>query len=280
MLVRAGLPLAVLALTALSAAMPASAALVDVVNGIRMQGCGGQPAAGEAVRGDPALDTAARAWSRGSSLEAALERNGYPAARSTSIEIAGTRDEAAIREFLAAGYCDAVNDPALAAAGEYRRGNRSWLVLVESASTEALADEQAVAERVLALVNAARAEARLCGRSRYAAAGPLTLSAPLSSAAAAHAADMARRGSIGHTGSDGSEAGDRVTRTRYAWRAVGENVAAGQRTPATVVADWLASPTHCANIMTPQFTEMGIAFAFGSRSRSGVYWAQVLAAPR
>src|SRR5690606_921209 len=125
-------------------AAPASAALVDVVNGIRLHGCGGQPAAAAQVRGDPALNTAARAWSRGSSLEAALERNGYAAARSTSIQIAGTRDEAAIRQFLAERYCAAVNDPALAAAGEYRRGTRSWLVLVESASTEALADEQAV----------------------------------------------------------------------------------------------------------------------------------------
>lgn len=47
-------------------------------------------------------------------------------------------------------------------------------------------------------------------------------------AAAAHAADMAARGFVGHDGSDGSEAGDRVN-PGYRWRSVGENVAAGQR---------------------------------------------------
>ncbi len=271
---------AVVGALGLLACAQASADLVDLVNDIRWAGCGATPAAGAPLRRDPALDDAARSWARGSSLEAALERNGYPAAKTTSIQIDGTADDDAIRRFLSERYCAAVNDGALATAGEFRRGRRSWLVLAAPLSTAALEDAESVRRRVLDLVNAARAERRRCGREPFAPAPPLELSEALNSAAAAHARDMAARGSIGHTGSDGSEAAERVTRAGYAWRAVGENVAAGQTSPETVVAEWLDSPSHCTNIMASQFTEMGVAFALGTRSRAGVYWTQVFAAPR
>ena len=61
------------------------------------------------------------------------------------------------------------------------------------------------------------------------------------------------------------------------WRTVGENVATGQSTPEQVVAEWLDSPRHCANIMDADFTEMGVAVASNA---SGVYWAQVFGAPQ
>jgi uncharacterized protein YkwD len=47
-----------------------------------------------------------------------------------------------------------------------------------------------------------------------------------------------------------------------------------------VVQGWLDSPDHCENIMDPRFTEMGIAYAPGQVSRRGLYWVQLLAAPR
>ena len=46
-----------------------------------------------------------------------------------------------------------------------------------------------------------------------------------------------------------------------------------------VVQGWLDSPGHCENIMDPRFAEMGIAYAAGHAKR-GLYWVQVLAAPR
>jgi uncharacterized protein YkwD len=44
-----------------------------------------------------------------------------------------------------------------------------------------------------------------------------------------------------------------------------------------VIAEWLDSPRHCANIMSADFTEMGVAVAASS---DGVYWAQAFGAPR
>jgi uncharacterized protein YkwD len=43
---------------------------------------------------------------------------------------------------------------------------------------------------------------------------------------------------------------------------------------------WLASPGHCENIMSPRFSEMGIAWVVDPKSTSGVYWAQVFGTRR
>ena len=55
---------------------------------------------------------------------------------------------------------------------------------------------------------------------------------------------------------------------------VGENIAAGQGEPADVVAGWLASPGHCANIMSPDFAEMGAAYALRPGSTRAIWWTQ------
>jgi len=45
-------------------------------------------------------------------------------------------------------------------------------------------------------------------------------------------------------------------------------------TPEEAVAGWLQSPHHCENLMTPRFTEMGVAFAVNPATDAGVYWTQ------
>jgi uncharacterized protein YkwD len=91
---------------------------------------------------------------------------------------------------------------------------------------------------------------------------------------------MARLDQIEHKARDGSSVGDRVSRTGYERRLVGENLAGGPSTAAEVVQGWLDSPPHCANIMDSRFLDMGVAYAVNPRSRFGVYWVQVFAAPR
>ncbi len=90
---------------------------------------------------------------------------------------------------------------------------------------------------------------------------------------------MARHSNMAHTGSDGSTPADRATRAGYRWRSVGENIAAGQTTPEAAVESWLKSPPHCANLMAPQFTEMGVAYSVDTASKAGIYWAQLLGTP-
>jgi uncharacterized protein YkwD len=196
--------------------------------------------------------------------------------------VSGSRDDAAIRGALAGRYCEDVNDPRLEELGVHQSGNDTWIVMASRTEMPfaALQDPAAVAQRVLELVNAARAEERRCGRDRFAAAGPLSMSTMLTAAASLHSLDMAARGLLGHEGSDGSTSGERVTRAGYEWQGSGENVAAGQPDAASAVEAWLESPGHCATLMEPRFTETGIAFALAPGKNPSVYWTQVFAAPR
>lgn len=91
---------------------------------------------------------------------------------------------------------------------------------------------------------------------------------------------MAVNSYMDHTGRDGSSPADRISRTGYKWRMVGENLASGIMTPEETVAGWLQSPHHCENLMTRRFTEMGVAFAVNPATDAGVYWTQTFGTPR
>lgn len=141
-------------------------------------------------------------------------------------------------------------------------------------------ESQAASARVLQLVNEARAERRRCGWKRFDAVPPLASSDALNRAALTHARDMADRQELSHAGGDGSTPGDRAMRAGFAWRAVGENIASGQSSAEQVVADWLNSAHHCANLMDPDYSEMGVGFAVASKGEARIYWSQVFATPR
>lgn len=123
-------------------------------------------------------------------------------------------------------------------------------------------------ENLLALVNRARAEARTCGERQYDAVPSLTTNAALQAAAQGHAADLAARNELSHTGANGSKLSDRVKQQGYTYRRVGENVIRSPFGVQSAMKSWLKSPGHCANIMAPDFTEFGAAF-------EGLYGVQV-----
>lgn len=129
-------------------------------------------------------------------------------------------------------------------------------------------------QEVVALVNEARAQARTCGTTSHPAAAPLTVNAHLTVSARAHSADMAARDYLSHTGRDGSLPWDRMRSAGYSYRAAGENIAAGQPSPATVMTAWLGSSGHCANIMSPTFTEIGVGHSQQGGTRYSHYWTQ------
>jgi uncharacterized protein YkwD len=222
------------------------------LNALRAEGCADAiPANSDLAPSEP-LNGVARELAVDGQLSGALERTGYPAASSVAVYMK---------------------------VGIYRSGDEMWIVLAAPMDLPAVADAATVATHVLELVNAARANARQCGDRQFAAVPPLTLSSVLTDVALAHAQDMARQRVMDHRGSDGSQPSERVARAGYNWQATGENVAAGQPDADTVVAGWLDSPGHCVNIMAPQFTEMGVAFAL-TKGNPPIYWAQVFAAPR
>ncbi len=109
--------------------------------------------------------------------------------------------------------------------------------------------------RVVALLNAERAKAGL---------GPLSLSPALGAVAHAYACEIAGRGGdIGHVGSDGSTLRERVQRGGVTASTVAENNAAGQTSATEVVAAWMASPHHRANMLRAGVTDVGLGQADG-----------------
>jgi len=76
----------------------------------------------------------------------------------------------------------------------------------------------------------------------------------------------------------GTRLADRAEQFGYEYLVIGENLAAGQTTAAQVLGDWMASERHRANILTPDFTELGVGVRTGGRY--GTYWVQEFGRPR
>ncbi|MBB4893693.1 uncharacterized protein YkwD [Streptomyces olivoverticillatus] len=169
-----------------------------------------------------------------------------------------TSDARARGPLVSAAY----SDVGVAHATDPRTGTTFWTaVWARPLTADGLASTTA---EVLALTNAERASAGL---------PPLSPDTRLSAAAQAHSTDMAVRDFYSHTSPEGREPWDRAAAAGCPHRAIGENIACGQRSPSEVVEGWMNSPGHRANILKPDFTHLGIGFAGGGRA--GTYWTQL-----
>lgn len=270
------LPLACLALRP----APALANAIAAINDARSTYCG-LPRSHPLLIESPRLDETARLLARGESLEAAELRAGYRAVRSVQIRISGAAGDTAIERLVGSRFCGQIADPRLQHIGAYGRSQSGlWIVAAQPLTVPAQRDAAAVSRIVLELTNQARAHPRTCGSQRFASAPPLSLAPALTRAASVHARDMAAHDFFSHVGSDGSTPGDRATRAGYDWSMVGENIASGVRTPQEVVAGWLESPDHCANIMMAGFRQMGVAFAVRPENARVIVWTEDFGARR
>ena len=104
-------------------------------------------------------------------------------------------------------------------------------------------------------------------------AAAVRLCAPLNAAATKHSADMASRGYFDHTGLDGRDPSDRATAEGYG-SGVGENIAAGYDSVADVMAGWIDSPGHYANLINADYRVVGFGRVSVPDSPYGVYWTQ------
>jgi uncharacterized protein YkwD len=273
------LVMAAAACTGIPSPADASPALVNALNAVRANGCGGRSGAAPRLQENAQLTQAAKHAGR-LPLQDALAKTGYRASRSALIRVQSDPGAMSVADVVAGSSCAYLAEPGFREIGVHQQLRETWIILAAPFSPPAAEASNTVAKRVLELVNEARTQARACGDKRFAAAGRLKLNATLSKTSLAHAADMAQHGNMAHTGSDGSTPADRATRAGYRWRSVGENVAAGQTTPEAAVESWIKSPPHCANLMAPHFTEMGVAYSVDRASKAGIYWAQLFGTPR
>ncbi|AUM70712.1 CAP domain-containing protein [Pseudomonas fluorescens] len=212
-------------------------------------------------------------------LRETLKDAGYQAQAVRSIRLTDARDAEEAFDMLADEHCAALLDDQYADIGVNRVGDEWRVVLAQPMGGTRMGDAGSADKTLLAQVNAARARPRMCGGQRFAAARPLSWNAALGAAAQGHSRSMARENYFAHRDPDGRSTSDRAKSAGFRGRKLGENIAAGQRSPSQALHDWLASPGHCANLMNPMFTQMGAASASDSHSDAGVYWTMVLGAP-
>jgi uncharacterized protein YkwD len=135
--------------------------------------------------------------------------------------------------------------------------------------TTAPTGNAAMEAQVVDLVNVERAKA---------GCGAVDSDDRLQAAARGHSADMAARNYFSHTTPEGVEFATRITAAGYAWRGAGENIAKGYRTPEAVMAGWMNSAGHKANILNCGFRDLGVGVA--ADSGGTLLWTQDFGTPR
>ncbi len=124
--------------------------------------------------------------------------------------------------------------------------------------TGTAADKSQFATQVITLVNQERAKQGL---------KPLSGDAALNKMALAKAQDMSQGNYFSHTSPTYGSPFDMMKQFGISYRYAGENIAMGQKTPTEVVKAWMNSEGHRANILSPNFTLIGVGYYNG-------YWAQ------
>jgi uncharacterized protein YkwD len=145
----------------------------------------------------------------------------------------------------------------------------------------AVADSPAQA---LAKLNDYRAAGARCGSAgNFPSTGALQWQGTLAQVAASRGRALAPSGGSGGSGGSAAALGDdhltaRLLDAGYPAQSAAENRAAGPTRLALVVADWVRNPASCARLMSPSYTEAGLAC---QRAADGsAHWVLVLAKPR
>ena len=101
----------------------------------------------------------------------------------------------------------------------------------------------------------------------------MTLDSKISSVARTKSKDMADNNYFAHQSPTYASTGDMLRKSGINWSAWGENIASGQRTPEAVVTAWMNSPGHKANIMSTNFSKIGVGYV--TNSNGTPYWTQM-----
>ncbi|SET49861.1 CAP domain-containing protein [Paenibacillus sp. NFR01] len=113
-------------------------------------------------------------------------------------------------------------------------------------------------QQIVSLVNKERAAAGL---------KPVAGLDSLNKVAEAKATDMRANNYFSHTSPTYGSPFDMMASFGITYRAAGENIAMGQKTPQEVMTAWMNSAGHRANILSPNFNYIGVGF-------DNNYWVQ------
>ncbi|WP_438318833.1 CAP domain-containing protein [Sporosarcina sp. FA9] len=118
----------------------------------------------------------------------------------------------------------------------------------------------AIENAVLSLTNIERKNAGLSA---------LQVDSKLMNSARQKSTDMATKNYFSHTSPTYGSPFDQMKANGVTYKSAAENIAAGQVSAEEVVKAWMESPGHRQNILTADFTHIGIGF-----DQNGNYWTQ------
>ena len=123
--------------------------------------------------------------------------------------------------------------------------------------------DMSVANQILSIVNKERAANGLPA---------LTLDTQLCTAAQAKAEDMKAKNYFSHTSPTYGSPFEMMKKFGISYRAAGENIAKGQKTPQAVMSAWMNSDGHRKNILGKSYTQLGVGYVYNNGSP---YWVQL-----
>lgn len=125
-------------------------------------------------------------------------------------------------------------------------------------------EESTTEQEILKLVNAERSKQGL---------SPLTLDWELSRVAKFKSEDMRDNNYFSHTSPTYGSPFQMMKSFGISYKSAGENIAAGQQSSAEVMQSWMNSSGHKANILSKNYTKLGVGKATGGSY--GTYWTQM-----
>lgn len=125
-------------------------------------------------------------------------------------------------------------------------------------TTGAVSDKSTYVKQIVTLVNKERAAAGL---------SPVAGLDSLHKVAAAKATDMRKNNYFSHTSPTYGSPFEMMKSFGITYKAAGENIAKGQKTPEEVMKAWMNSAGHRANILNPNFNYIGVGY-------DNNYWVQ------
>ena len=138
------------------------------------------------------------------------------------------------------------------------------LTLTTNATSTEIPDYQAMTDRIVYLVNEARAEAGL---------EPIYAVPYLSELAEERAEECVE--TFSHKRANGDAFYEIIDVEKAPWIDAAENIASGMSTPEATFEQWRNSPSHWASIMSEKYTHMGVGITYDPNSTYGWYWTQL-----
>lgn len=138
--------------------------------------------------------------------------------------------------------------------------NPNMIITGEVLKIPDLSAIKAYENEVIRLVNIERAKNGVA---------PLKANWQLSRVARLKCEDMRDKNYFSHTSPTYGSPFNMIKNFGFTYRTAGENIAKGQVTAVQVMNSWMNSPGHRQNILSPNYTEIGVGYAKGS------YWSQM-----